>query len=80
MIAFHLPDAMIICLCHRVSDRTIADHAARGADFTDLQFATGLGTACGQCQGCARRLLEDGGAPAHPACRLHVQGPQEMHA
>lgn len=59
---------MIICLCLRVSDRTIAEHAARGAGFDELQFSTGLGTACGQCQGCARRLLGDPG-PAEAVCR-----------
>lgn len=46
---------MIVCVCHRVSDRDIAREAAFGCpDFDALQEATRLGTACGACLDCAR--------------------------
>lgn len=41
---------MIICVCHRVSDRDIAREVAFGcASFDDLQDRTRVGTGCGAC-------------------------------
>ena len=41
---------MIICLCHRVSDRDIAREAQGGClDFDELQDNTRVGTGCGVC-------------------------------
>jgi bacterioferritin-associated ferredoxin len=41
---------MIICLCHRVSDRDIAREAAAGCtSFDALQEHTRVATACGVC-------------------------------
>lgn len=48
---------MIVCVCHRVSDREIARHARAGMDFDDIQFELGVATQCGQCEGCARELV-----------------------
>jgi bacterioferritin-associated ferredoxin len=46
---------MIVCLCHRISDRDIAGHARAGcASFESLQEDTRLGTACAACLECAR--------------------------
>ena len=48
---------MIVCVCHRVSDREIARHARAGMDFEDIQFELGVATQCGQCEGCAREVV-----------------------
>jgi bacterioferritin-associated ferredoxin len=47
--------AMIVCVCHHVSDRDIA-HAARNgcASYDELQDQLRVGTACGACGDCAR--------------------------
>ena len=48
---------MIVCVCHRVSDREIARHARAGMDFSDIQLELGVATQCGQCEGCAREVV-----------------------
>ncbi len=48
---------MIVCVCHRVSDREIARHARAGMGFDDIQFELGVATQCGQCEGCARDIV-----------------------
>ncbi len=46
---------MIVCLCHKVSDRDIAREVASGCrDFDTLQEETRVATACGACTDCAR--------------------------
>ncbi len=47
---------MIVCVCHRVSDKTIAHCARSGADFDDIQLEHGVATQCGQCEHSARML------------------------
>jgi len=47
---------MIVCVCHRVSDKAIERHARMGADFDTIQFELGVATQCGKCEGCARDL------------------------
>ena len=50
---------MIICLCHRVSDRDIAREVDRGcADFDELQERTRTGTGCGACLEFAQEHFE----------------------
>ena len=49
---------MIICVCHRVSDREIARHARLGMGFDDIQFELGVATQCGQCESCARDIVD----------------------
>lgn len=45
---------MIICVCHRVSDRHIDAEVRSGcASFDELQDFTRVGTGCGVCRGCA---------------------------
>lgn len=42
---------MIVCVCHRVSDRDIAREVAQGcASFDELQDYTRIGTGCGACR------------------------------
>lgn len=49
---------MIVCVCHRVSDREIARHARQGCtSFEALQFETGVSTCCGCCETCAREVF-----------------------
>ena len=49
---------MIVCVCNRVSDREITRHVQQGMDFSDIQLELGVATQCGQCETCARELVE----------------------
>jgi bacterioferritin-associated ferredoxin len=50
---------MIVCVCHRVSDRDIAQAVQAGAScFEALQQQTRLGTCCGCCHDCAREVFD----------------------
>jgi bacterioferritin-associated ferredoxin len=50
---------MIICLCHRVSDRDIADAAQGGCtSFDELQLELSVATSCGKCHDCARNTFQ----------------------
>lgn len=50
---------MIVCVCHRVSDRDIARAVRSGcASFDELQFDLAVATACGKCHDCARETFE----------------------
>jgi bacterioferritin-associated ferredoxin len=50
---------MIICVCHRVSDRDIAREARAGcASFDMLQDELRVGTACGACADHARDCFD----------------------
>ena len=48
---------MIVCVCHRVSDRDIVRHVRAGMDFSDIQLELGVATQCGQCETCARDVV-----------------------
>jgi bacterioferritin-associated ferredoxin len=51
---------MIVCLCHRVSDRDIHREVSRGtACFDRLQDETRLASSCGACRDCAREVFAD---------------------
>jgi bacterioferritin-associated ferredoxin len=50
---------MIVCVCHRVSDHTIARCARSGMAFDDIQLELGVGTQCGQCESGARSLWSE---------------------
>lgn len=60
---------MIVCVCHRVSDRDIARHARAGWSFDDIQLELGVATQCGQCEGCARDLVAQC-STSHPMAAL----------
>jgi bacterioferritin-associated ferredoxin len=49
--------AMIVCVCRRISDREIARHARAGMGFDEIQFELGVATQCGQCEACARDVV-----------------------
>jgi len=50
---------MIVCLCHRVSDRDIERAVASGTHcFEVLQDETRLASSCGCCLDCAREVFD----------------------
>ncbi|EGI76827.1 (2Fe-2S)-binding protein [Hylemonella gracilis] len=60
---------MIVCVCHRVSDHTIAHAARSGAEFDDIQLELGVATQCGKCEDCARALWSQC-RPSHKLAHL----------
>ncbi|MFN3493521.1 MAG: bacterioferritin-associated ferredoxin [Hydrogenophaga sp.] len=64
---------MIVCVCHRISDRTIARAAQSGMPFDDVQRAYGVATQCGKCETCARAVWA-AGSPAQPVSVATVTG------
>lgn len=48
---------MIVCVCHRISDREIVRNARAGMSFDEIQLELGVATQCGQCEGCARDMV-----------------------
>jgi len=62
---------MIVCLCHRVSDRDIQRAVASGVRcFEVLQDETRLASSCGCCHDCAREVFD--AAVAAPATRRRI--------
>ncbi len=58
---------MIVCLCHRVSDRDIRRAVAEGThNFEVLQDETRVASACGACHDCAREVFEQALAQHSP--------------
>ncbi len=56
---------MIVCVCHRVSDRDIVREVQHGCgSFEELQDELRVATACGRCGDCARDTFD-----AARACR-----------
>lgn len=50
---------MIVCLCHRVSDRDIHREVSSGTNcFEVLQDVTRVASSCGSCHDCAREVFE----------------------
>lgn len=63
---------MIVCICHKVSDKAIERHARAGASFDEIQMELGVATQCGKCQHSALCLVaqcQSGGNVAH----LHAE-------
>jgi bacterioferritin-associated ferredoxin len=51
---------MIVCVCHRVSDRDIRRQVTSGCpSFDALQDELRVATACGACHDCACAVYED---------------------
>jgi bacterioferritin-associated ferredoxin len=68
---------MIICVCRRVSDKTLVRHAQAGASFDDIQFDLGVATQCGKCESCARAVV----AQCHtqrPVAFMHGTSPADQ--
>lgn len=50
---------MIVCICHRISDRDITQAVRSGAQcFETLQDETRLASSCGSCLDCAREVFD----------------------
>lgn len=62
---------MIVCVCHRVNDRTLAQRARQGMSFDDVQLDLGVGTQCGKCATCARALWQEC-QPSNATAHLHL--------
>lgn len=67
---------MIVCVCHRVSDRAIAREVRAGCtSFEELQDTLRVATACGACTDCAldtfERERERDDADAAACCAGH---------
>ena len=59
---------MIVCVCHRVSDRDIEREVRHGCEsFDELQDELRVGTGCGRCIDCARDTFD-----VARACRTTV--------
>ncbi|QPF75129.1 (2Fe-2S)-binding protein [Roseateles sp. DAIF2] len=60
---------MIVCLCHRVSDRDIRHAVDAGIrNFDVLQDETRVASACGCCHDCAREVFDAAVGSKHGAC------------
>ena len=65
---------MIVCVCHRVSDRDIARAAREGcASFDELQDTLRVATACGNCRDCAHATFHQHATMANPVATGHHQ-------
>jgi len=72
--------AMIVCVCHRISDRAIRQCARQGMAFDDLQLELGVATQCGKCESCARSVWQEC-CSADPTAHIHMtQTPLEGRA
>jgi bacterioferritin-associated ferredoxin len=50
---------VIVCVCHRVSDRDIEREVRHGCEsFDELQDELRVGTACGRCTECAHDTFD----------------------
>jgi len=64
---------MIICLCHRISDRDIQRAVQHGThDFEMLQDDTCIARSCGCCEDCAREVFDDALAAEAAKRRLPI--------
>lgn len=69
---------MIVCVCHRVSDREIARHAHAGMSFDEIQFELGVATQCGRCENCARDVVAKCCATGNTAAIHNESQPQTV--
>ena len=72
---------MIVCVCHRVSDRDIAREARAGcSSFEELQDELRVGTGCGACLDCAQATFSQHRAGACGPCHAWPAGQGPEHA
>lgn len=71
---------MIVCVCHRVSDRDIRLAVASGTRvFELLQDETRVATGCGRCRDCAREVF-DAACARQGVVSLPAVGSSAAHA
>jgi bacterioferritin-associated ferredoxin len=66
---------VIVCVCHRVSDRDIEREVRHGCEsFDELQDELRVATACGACTDCARDTFDVARAcrPSHADAHAHA--------
>ena len=64
---------MIVCVCHRVSDRDIEREVRHGCvSFDELQDELRVGTACGRCLDCAHDTFDVARACRPTAAEVHA--------
>jgi bacterioferritin-associated ferredoxin len=79
-------NAMYVCICHGVSDRTIRSAIERGACSPEaIAACTGAGTKCGRCRPeiaaiVAAALQEPGTDAAEREARFHLPVRREQTA
>jgi bacterioferritin-associated ferredoxin len=50
---------MIVCICHRITDRDIHREVSTGTScFEVLQDETRVASSCGNCRDCAREVFD----------------------
>lgn len=58
---------MIVCVCNNVSDRKIRQAVDGGVtSMSELREELEVGTCCGKCHSCAKRVLRECLADARP--------------
>jgi bacterioferritin-associated ferredoxin len=63
---------MIVCVCHHVSDRKLAESIAKGAtSMKALGDELGVGRACGKCTRQCKAVLQDQLQPAPSGLALY---------
>ena len=66
---------MIVCVCHRVSDRDIAREARAGcSSFEELQDQLRVATGCGSCRDCAQSTFNQHCAGQATTCHAWAAG------
>ena len=51
---------MIVCVCHNISENEIQSAIEKGLDDMDsLRENLGIGTSCGKCKSCTKKILRD---------------------
>lgn len=68
---------MIVCVCHRISDRDIRRMAQQGCEsFDDLQMDSGVSTCCGRCEDCAREVFSQAKVSVGTIAAIHAPAPK----
>jgi bacterioferritin-associated ferredoxin len=67
---------MIVCVCHRISDRDIARAVHSGCEsFDELQDDLRVALSCGACAECARSTFEAHQVKAAGGCHSCAEAP-----
>lgn len=70
---------MIVCLCHRISDRDIQREVRAGTTcFERLQDETRVASSCGCCHDCAREVFDAAVGPCSRAAAAPVAAALEV--
>jgi bacterioferritin-associated ferredoxin len=66
---------VIVCLCHRVSDRDIRREVSTGTHcFEVLQDETRVASSCGSCHDCAREVFDQAcAATRRPGAMVNIE-------